>query len=110
HRGAIDRRMETELPLDHLAHPAATRFGLSRIRLNLDRLSDLADLQSSVDGYTAVDLQEDAGLHKRTKACQSGFQPVGTERQTRQYIESRFIRNGRSGDSCFRLRRRDFDA
>lgn len=73
------------------------------------RLGDLTDLEYDADGWVAVDLQDDAGLGKGTKPPQCCFEPVGTYREIRQNVGTRFVGDRASADPGIGLCRGDFN-
>ena len=95
---------------DNLTDTHVAGFHQRRIRLYFDLLRNLADFQNRIDSGAAVDLQYDARLNERSKTRQARFEAIGTKRQARQDVRSGFIRDGTSGDACFRLRHTDFDS
>ena len=58
----------------------------------------MTDLEYDADGWVAVDLQDDAGLGKGTKPPQCCFEPVGTYREIRHSVGTRFVGDRASAD------------
>ena len=67
--------------VNDLTNRGASRFYKGCVRLNLDLLRYLPNLQRSIDDRTAVYLQHNSGLHVGAKARQCRFQPVRTQWQ-----------------------------
>src|SRR6266481_1280843 len=58
----IERQLQDAHVIDHLADTRAPRLDQSRICLDLDLFTNLADLQADVDDWITADLQNDARL------------------------------------------------
>ena len=72
------------------------RFHKSGVRLNFHLFGNLAYLEYDVDRRTRIDLQDNSTLHVALEAWQSGFQHVGSKRETRKDVVAGFIGNGTS--------------
>ena len=82
----VERQLQNTHVVDHLTDTRVPRFHQRRIRLNLDRLGNLTDLQADVNYRIAADLQHDSRLRKRAEPRKGRFQLVGADRQIRQYV------------------------
>ena len=80
---AIQRKFDNSCVLDDLPHADVARFDLRRVRLNFDRLGDLANIHDRIDDGVTVDLQHDPGLRVCAESRQRRFQPVRPQCQIR---------------------------
>src|SRR5262245_56184226 len=70
---SVERELENALVLNNCADCRSACLNERGIGLNLDLLGYLTDLQGRINHWTAVDLQNDSGLHKGAKSRQSCF-------------------------------------
>ena len=105
---SIQRQIEYTLVLEDSSDRVALRFDHPRVGLDLYDLHCSAHLQSYINRGVDVHLQHDSGLHVGAESRQAHLEPVGSDRQVRQCVGSRLVRNGASHQTRLGLRRIDF--
>src|SRR5437660_5421586 len=78
HLASIQREFQNSRVLDDCADCRAARLHLGGVRLYLDGLGHLADLQRDINRRIAVHLKHDIRLHKRAESGQCRFQSLRT--------------------------------
>ena len=110
HIAPVERQLDNPLVIDHLADRQVPHLHSDRVGLYLDRLADLAHVEHNVDHRAAVDLQQNAGLHKSAETGQRRLQSIGTERQVRHHVQARLIGDRHAADAGVCLCCGDFHA
>src|SRR5436190_7397893 len=63
HLASVQRQLENALIVHDGSHAGVSRFNQSSVGADLDRLSNLTDLEDGINGGVAIDLKHDSSLN-----------------------------------------------